>query len=187
MATRNTSSGFGKFLIGLILGLLIIPAAGYLYFRFGSPPVAVADKPLPFEKQIVHIPLNARIGREAPTDSPFGASEDAFEGGATVYRQNCAACHGTPGHDVPYAKFMYPRAPQLWDAHKKHGTGPQVTGVSDDPVGETYWKVTNGIRLSGMPAYNAVLTDTEIWQVSILLKNADQPLPDPVTKLLTGK
>jgi thiosulfate dehydrogenase len=185
MATRSTSSGFGKFLIGLILGLLLIPAAGYLYFRYGSPPVAVADKPFPFEKQIVHIPLNARIDREAPKDAPFGASEDAFEGGASVYRQNCAACHGTPGHDVPYAKFMYPSAPQLWKAHK-HGTGPQVTGVSDDPVGKTYWTVANGIRLSGMPAFNAALTDTEIWQVSILLKNADQPLPDPVQKILTG-
>jgi mono/diheme cytochrome c family protein len=186
MPTRNTSSGFGKFLIGLILGLLILPVAGYLYFRYGSLPVAVADKPFPFEKQIVHIPLNARIGREAPAEAPFGASEDAFEGGAAVYRQNCAACHGTPGHDVPYARFMYPSAPQLWKAHKKHGTGPQVTGVSDDPIGETYWKIANGIRLSGMPAYNTALTDTEIWQVSILLKNADQPLPDPVTKLLTG-
>ena len=66
----------------------------------------------------------------------------------------------------------------------KHGTHG-VVGVSDDEPGETYWKVANGIRLTGMPAFNQVLTDTEMWQVTLLLKNADQQLPDPVTKILT--
>jgi thiosulfate dehydrogenase len=36
-----------------------------------------------------------------------------------------------------------------------------------------------------MPAYKNVLTDTQMWQVTLLLKNADQPLPDPVMKILT--
>ena len=48
---------------------------------------------------------------------------------------------------------------------------------SDDPPGETFWKVSNGIRLSGMPAYHDVLSETQIWQVSLLLANADKPLP----------
>jgi mono/diheme cytochrome c family protein len=52
-----------------------------------------------------------------------------------------------------------------------------VVGVSDDPVGETYWKVRNGIRLSGMPAFNNLLNETQMWQVSVLLANADKPLP----------
>jgi mono/diheme cytochrome c family protein len=76
---------------------------------------------------------------------------------------------------------MYPTAPQLW---KKQAKGT-VVGVSDDEPGETYWKVANGIRLTGMPAFNHVLTDTQMWQVTLLLKNADQQLPDPVMKILT--
>ncbi|HEY0308549.1 MAG TPA: cytochrome c [Acidobacteriaceae bacterium] len=181
MASRSSGSGAGKFIFGLILGLLIIPIAVILYFRFGAPPVATADKSLPFEAQLVNVPLEARISREAPRAAPFGESEDVFEGGARLYRKECASCHGTPGHDVPYGKFMFPHAPQLWAKHK---TG-NVVGVSDDPVGETYWKVANGIRLTGMPAYGKMLTDTEIWQISILLKSANQPLPDPVNKILT--
>jgi mono/diheme cytochrome c family protein len=77
---------------------------------------------------------------------------------------------------------MYQPPPQLW---KKHATG-NVVGVSDDDAGETYWKVANGIRLTGMPAFNHVLTDTQMWQVTLLLKNADQQLPDPVMKILTA-
>ncbi len=68
---------------------------------------------------------------------------------------------------------MFPSVPQLWERHHNG----QVVGVSDDPVGESYWKVKNGIRLSGMPSYVKVLSDTEMWEVSNLVKAADQPLP----------
>jgi mono/diheme cytochrome c family protein len=75
---------------------------------------------------------------------------------------------------------MYPDAPPLWE---KHHSG-NVVGVSDDPPGETYWKVANGIRLTGMPSYNKVLTDAQMWQVSLLLANADKPLPPAALDIL---
>jgi thiosulfate dehydrogenase len=55
--------------------------------------------------------------------------------------------------------------------------------MTDDPVGETYWKATNGIRLTGMPAYGASLSDDQRWQVSQLLANADK-LPPSVKDLM---
>jgi thiosulfate dehydrogenase len=173
------SSGFGKLFLGFLLGVIAVAGGLFLYLKFGPLPVAVADQPFPFEKQIVRLPLGARIDRESKT-APFGTSEDVFESGAHIYRAQCAACHGTPGHDVAYAKHMFPSAPQLW---KKHGTSG-IVGVSDDEPGETYWKVANGIRLTGMPAFNHVLSDTQMWQVSLLLKNADKDLPNPVTQIL---
>jgi hypothetical protein len=56
---------------------------------------------------------------------------------------------------------------------------PPDKGVTDDPVGETYWKVKNGIRLTGMPSFDGALSDTAMWQVSLLLLQANQ-LPDAV-------
>jgi thiosulfate dehydrogenase len=181
-AKRSTrSGGFGKLFLGFLLGIVAVAAGLFLYLKFGPLPVAVADQPFPFEKQIVRLPLGARIDRETKT-APFGTSEDVFESGAHIYRAQCADCHGTPGHDVPYAKHMLPAAPQLWKKHAREN----VVGVSDDEPGETYWKVANGIRLSGMPAFNHILTDTQMWQVSLLLKNADKDLPDPVTQILNA-
>ena len=180
--SKASGSGLGKFLLGFVVALVLVVVCVFAYFKFGAPPVAVADRPFPFEAAIVHVPLNARIDRETKT-APFGTSEDVFEAGAHVYKSECASCHGTPGKDVGFAKYMYPSAPQLW---KKHAHG-NVVGVSDDDPGETYWKVANGIRLSGMPSYDHVLSDTQMWQVSLLLKNADQPLPDPVTAILTDQ
>jgi mono/diheme cytochrome c family protein len=182
LAKKGGGGGFGKLVLGFLLGVLAVVAAGYAYMRFGSLPVAVADAPFLMEKQIVRIPLHSRIESEKK-DPPFGISEDVFESGAKIYRAQCADCHGTPGHDVPYAKYMYPSAPPLW---KKHGS-KGVVGVSDDDPGETYWRVSNGIRLTGMPAFKHVLSDTEMWQVSLLLKNADKDMPDPVEHILRGK
>jgi thiosulfate dehydrogenase len=182
MATsKGSGGGAGKVLLGFLLGVVAVAAGIAAYLRFGALPVATSDKAFPFEKAIVSVPLKARIESEMK-QAPFGTSEDVYEGGAKVYRAQCAACHGTPGHDVAYAKYMYPGAPQLW---KKHARG-NVVGVSDDEPGETYWKVAHGIRLSGMPAYEHVLADTEMWQVTLLLKNADQPLPEPVMRILTA-
>lgn len=169
-----------RFLVGLILGLLVIPVWALLYFHFGHPPVAVADAPFPFEKQIVRVPLHARIDKEMPASAPIEASATNLTAGAQIYREQCASCHGLYGRPSDYASHMYPRAPQLWAPHGNGG----VIGVNDDPVGETYWKVANGIRLSGMPSFKNVLNETQMWQVSVLLKSAGQPMPADAVKLL---
>jgi thiosulfate dehydrogenase len=184
---RYTSDGrspgrFGPFAVGILFTLAVFLVGGWLYLKYGAPPVAVADKAFPFEAQIVKIPLNARIARDVEK-APFGISEDVFEAGAKVYARDCAFCHGTPGHDSEIGRNEYPTAPQLW---KRHGTGP-VVGVSDDDAAETYWKIKNGIRLTGMPAYKRTLSDAQMWDVALLLKNADQTLPDPVVGLLDGR
>lgn len=177
--TKQRSGGFGSFLLGFLFAFLVLIVGGWCYLKYGHPPVATADPAFPYEAQIVHVPLNARIDRELEKP-PIGTSEDAFEAGAKIYTSSCASCHGVPGHDSPYAKYMYPTAPQLW---KKHAHG-DVIGVSDDEPGETYWKIKNGIRLTGMPNYQHIYSQTQMWEVALLLKNADQPLPDPVMKLL---
>ena len=123
--------------------------------------------------------LHARIDKEMPKSSPIEPSATNLETGAHIYRQQCAACHGLYGRPSSFASHMYPHAPQLWAPHRDG-----VVGVSDDPPGETYWKVANGIRLTGMPSYNKVLSETQMWQVTLLLANADKPLPPGTLELL---
>jgi thiosulfate dehydrogenase len=172
-----------KFLLGFVVALVLVAGGGWLYLRFGNLPVAASDPAFPMEAQIVKTPLHARIAREMQ-QAPFPASEEAFEQGATIYKDECAACHGLPGQPVDFAARMYPSAPQLFKPHMKKKTGAKVVGVSDDDPGETFWKVKNGVRLTGMPAYGKILSEPEMWDVALLLKNADQPLPDPVKALL---
>ena len=163
-----------------VLGIVAVPAGTWLYLSYGHPPVAVADPSFPAEAAIVHNPLHARIDREMLAASPIPVNEQTLTEGAAVYKQQCGFCHGFPNHKTALAENMFPGAPQLWERHH----GGAVVGVSDDPVGETYWKVKNGIRLSAMPSYVKLLTDAQMWEVSNLLKNADKSLPDSAQKLL---
>ena len=56
-------------------------------------------------------------------------------------------------------------------------------GVTDDPAGETYWKIANGIRLTGMPGYKKTLSEKEMWQISQLMADADK-LPQEAMDIL---
>jgi len=172
----------GGFLLGVVVTLVVIAGGVWGYLKFGSLPVATSDKPFPLEAQIVRVPLRARILHEMQQPS-IAANEQVYQAGAQIYAQECAACHGAPGHDSDFAQWMYPPAPQLW---KKHGKG-NVVGVSDDDPGETYWKVKNGIRLTGMPSFQHVLSDEQMWDVTLLLKAADQKMSPQVWSTLSGK
>lgn len=164
-------------ILWFFLGLLAFPLAIYLYFAVGRPPVAVADTPFPFEDRIVGVPLGARIHREMPTGVPIQPTDENLNAGAGIYEDKCEICHGVAGEPSAIGGKMFPRAPQLF---AKHTNG--AVGVSDDPAGETYWKVKNGIRLTGMPSFNKALSETQMWQVSLLLSRADKPLPADAAK-----
>jgi mono/diheme cytochrome c family protein len=172
----------GRFLLGLIVGIMLVAAVLLAWLHWGNLPVAVADAPLPQERLIVHVPLGARIFRELVKNPPIQPDEGNLVAGAQIYRDQCAACHGLRGKPSQFGAHMYPDAPPLWEVH--HHGSEAVMGVTDDPPGETYWKVANGIRLSGMPSFKDVLTDNQMWQVSILLANADKPLPPAALDLL---
>jgi thiosulfate dehydrogenase len=58
-------------------------------------------------------------------------------------------------------------------------------GVTDDEPGESYWKVANGIRLTGMPGFRSSLSETQMWQVSLLVAHADK-LPKSVRDSLSA-
>jgi len=46
--------------------------------------------------------------------------------------------------------------------------------MGNDPVGQNYWIVANGIRLTGMPGYRESLSELQLWQVSQFLSNRDR-------------
>jgi mono/diheme cytochrome c family protein len=163
-----------KFLAGFVVALLLIAGSVYCYFKYGFAPVATASKPWPFEMQLAHMALNARIDKESPRTPPFQPAEADMQEGAHLYRTHCAVCHGLPNQPkTAIAIGEYPEPPQLLVGK----------GVTDDPPGETYWKVANGIRLTGMPSYSKSLSAKQMWELSFLMAGADK-LPASVSQIL---
>ena len=165
---------------GFVLGVVVTIVTGvtgvYFYFATGMAPVAVSAAPMPFEKRLARLALHARINKEMPSQVPITADEANLVAGAHIYIEHCAVCHGVPGKEqTAIAKGEFPPPPHLFKGK----------GVTDDEPGETYWKVSNGIRLTGMPGYAPQLSTTQMWQVSLLLSNAHK-LPESATAVLTN-
>lgn len=153
------------FVVGLILGAVAVCAGVYVYFAYGFAPVATAAEAMPFEKMLARKSLHARMEKEMPKSVPLQWDEANLTAGAQIYVRDCAVCHGVPGQDpTAVAKGMYPKPPKLMEG----------TGVTDDPVQESYWKIVGGIRMTGMPAFKESLSDTQLWQLSLLVANADK-------------
>jgi mono/diheme cytochrome c family protein len=154
-----------KVFLGFVLGVVVVALAAVGYFALGMAPVATSAPPMPMERKLAGMALHARISKEAPAQAPIPADEANLVAGARIYREQCAVCHGLDGApETAIAKGMFPHPPQLFTGH----------GVTDDPAGETYWKAANGIRLTGMPGFKASLSETQLWQVSLMLANADK-------------
>lgn len=166
-----------SFIVGIIVGVICVPVAFYIYCVTGSAPVATAAPPMPFELFFANTARHATIRKQAPTTHTSKATVNELLAGAHVFRHNCAICHGLPGRPKSrIAKGEFPPPPQLLEP------GQMVT---DDPVGVTYWKAKHGIRLTGMPAFTGSLSDSQLWNVARFLANADR-LPAEVKQVLTS-
>jgi thiosulfate dehydrogenase len=152
-------------ILGILLGMLLIAGGVYYYFSSGRAPVATSANPIPFERTFARIGLHAYLDKLPHPKPQVPADEVNLVAGAKVYKEQCAVCHGLPGEPKGAIQAgMFPVPPQLF-----HGTG-----VTDDDEWESYWKVENGIRMTGMPGFKGQLTETQIWQVTVLVKNADK-------------
>lgn len=192
-AKSSKGSSGGGIWLGLFIGLGIAIAAYLLYthsepirqfFAHGSSEPEQSTAAKPTANGPANTPskttrkLTAAMAKAAK-DAPFAPSEDVFEAGAHIYAQQCATCHGTPKHDSHTGLSMHPAAAQYWspkhDDTLAHLTAPEV-----------YEAIAQGDMAKGMPAYGDQLTDTEIWQLTLLLRSSRLEMPMPVLHILDG-
>jgi mono/diheme cytochrome c family protein len=163
-------------ILGILLGVLLIAGTVYFYFSTGYAPIATSAPPMPMEKALARMGLHSYLDRLPHPPPQVPADEANLIAGAKVYKDECAVCHGLPGEPKSaVAQGMFPAPPRLFEG----------TGVTDDEPWESYWKAENGIRMSGMPGFKGQLSETQIWQVAVLVKNADK-ISDAVKKELAA-
>ncbi len=163
------------FVLGVVVTVLLGVGSVWAYFSLGMAPAATNAPMMPFEKTLARMALHAHLEHEMPKQTPMQPTEPNLLAGAKIYKDDCAVCHGLPGQDQgAIALGEFPKPPHLL----------RGMGVTDDEPGETYWKIANGIRLTGMPGFSKSLSTDQMWQVSLLLANANK-LPAAVNAALT--
>ncbi len=162
------TSRFGWFVLGCVVMAAAIAAGAWLFVANGGVAMETNAAPLPFEKTFAKMAIRAAVADSRKLPDPLPYNEQNMVAGATLFRSHCAGCHGLPGKPSRMGKAEFPNPPQLFTPSEM---------VTDDPEGVTFWKVTNGIRLSGMPSFGDVLTADQRWQLAMLLRHADKLTP----------
>ena len=162
----------GGIAIGIVGTIVVAALVIYCSVRLGAVPANADARPSSFERWLARTSLEATIDRETPNlQNPLTPNAATLLAGVKIFGANCAVCHGDASGRPTITGFgLYQKAPTLGRR-----------GVDDDPDGETYWKVTHGIRFTGMPSFGLTLSDTERWQVATFLKHMDALPPSVET------
>jgi mono/diheme cytochrome c family protein len=115
-----------------------------------SPPVAWAT-----HTTMIHAAQRGAAAIAAP--SAFTPAQTLA--GFRLYDADCVGCHGAPGVARDHwTDGMTPSPPYLVDA-PRHWT-----------TAELYWIVGNGVKMTGMPAWNAIHSPDQLWDIVAFLR-----------------
>jgi cytochrome c len=94
--------------------------------------------------------------------NPLSATLANIREGERHFGHHCAVCHGFDGQatGIPFADNMSPPVPPL----ASHG-------VQEYRDGQLRWIIRNGVSPSGMPAWDGVLSDDEIWKIVLFIRH----------------
>lgn len=97
--------------------------------------------------------------RAASIRPPMGFTRAQIISGLADYDRNCSACHGAPGIGRgPFAAELNPTPPYLLEASRKWNTA------------QLYWIVSEGVKMTGMPAWGPSRSDDELWNIVAFLE-----------------
>ena len=165
-----------KVWVGIFLGFAIILVVGFLIVVTGAFDVAAVSPPSKMETRIANFTLKRSVARRAPRiANPMTASPEVWRAGLSHFKENCVMCHGAPGVDESeFGQGLNPPAPDL--------TLPAIQKMSD---GELFWIVSNGIRMTGMPAFSPTHKPEEVWKIVSFVRHLPE-LTDEEQKALSA-
>lgn len=110
---------------------------------------------------ITSVKHNITVGGKKDSN-PFTPTSENIQEGEKQFQNYCSGCHGPDGlrTGVLFAEKMSPPVPLL--------NSPEVQRYTD---GQMKWILTHGVSPSGMPAWNGVLTDDEMWKIVLYLRH----------------
>ncbi len=124
--------------------------------------VAATEKDGPLLTWFLHTTMERSVAKRArDIESPDLNSRELILAGVSDYVGMCAQCHGEPGKQAgALTQGLNPAPPDL------------KALAEDGTAAEKFWIITNGIRMTGMPAFGKTHKPDDIWPVVAFLQSA---------------
>lgn len=156
-----------NFVLGIIVFVLIIIIGGAGFALLGFMPTNANTAPPQMERHIAMSAVDASVERHAArVNNPVPPTPDNLIEGLKIYTMNCAVCHGgLDRQPAALAKNFYPPVPSL------------IVRPIDDPEWHVFYVVRTGIRYTGMPSWEKVLSEPDMWKVTAFLTRVEKLPP----------
>jgi thiosulfate dehydrogenase len=156
-----------NFILGIIVAVLLLAIAFLGFALLGFLPTRANSKPPDFEVHLAMSALDNSVDRHAPhSTNPVPVTDDNLIDGLKIYTMNCALCHGgIDRQPSALTHSFYPPPPNL------------LIDPPDDPEWHTFYVIRNGVRYTGMPAWDKVLPDSDLWKVTAFLSRVNKLPP----------
>jgi len=156
-----------NFVLGIITAIAALILGGLGLALLGLMPTRANVAPPQMERRLAMSALDNSVDHHAPrVNNPVPPTDENLIAGLKIYTMNCALCHGDIDRQPSVlAKSFYPPPPNL------------ILDPPDDPEWHLYFVIHNGVRYTGMPAWDKALTEPDIWKVTALLARLDKLPP----------
>lgn len=152
---------FRRTIVAIIIAGILLVFVGWSVDRLILPGLSSARSVPPADEiAIASWLLHASVpAKEALRVNPLPATAENTTAGAQIFQRHCAICHGYDGSGAnTIGRGEYPPVPPLGS--------PSIAAQSD---GELFYHIRNGIRYTGMPAWD--LPAPAIWQAILFIRH----------------
>jgi len=167
----------GTFVTGLLIGAAgaagVIAIGAFAFTQSGIYNIGASKPHTDFTEWLTHGTMSRSVRRYAKSiDAPERFTAEQVVSGFCEYETHCLSCHGAAGvANQTWVNGMEPAPPYLLDARLRWKRE------------ELFWIVSNGIKMTGMPAWRHTLTDRQIWNVVAYLEATNQAPPKTFMRL----
>jgi hypothetical protein len=151
---------FMKTFLAIIFVLIILIAIGFTYAFFGIYNVAASNPKHGITEWFLSSTMDASVKRHSQgIIAPLINNPDMKAAGSGYYSSLCVDCHGGPKvkREI-FAAGLNPNPPDLEGA------------ISDWTNPQLFWIVKNGVKMTGMPSFEANFKDNQIWEIVSYLR-----------------
>jgi mono/diheme cytochrome c family protein len=148
------------FLAGAVAAGVVAGLGGLAVIGAGAFDARASTPHDPLTAWATHTTMIHSVERRSRSVHPSAApTSAAVRGGLRLYDQDCVGCHGAPGRARDgWTNGLNPSPPYLVDA-PRHWRRAELFSI-----------VRDGVKMTGMPAWGAVHSDPQIWEIVAFLE-----------------
>jgi mono/diheme cytochrome c family protein len=159
----------------LAAAVLLAAALGAMVLRQGWYDVGAIVQHWPPTHKLLELARRYSVRHHARDITAPALTPQMAQQGAAVYGRFCVQCHGAPG-----------MAPDLATLALQPSPGPLVSMSRRWQSNELYWLISNGVKMTGMPAWRFRLSEQELWNVVAFVEALPKLTPEQGTAALAA-